>query len=97
MYVDNILILASDLNLVNDIKKFLSDHFDMKELGNADLILGMKIVRTDNSIHLCQSHYTQKLLDKFRYSDYSSVSTPYDPSIHLMKNTENSIHQEKYA
>ena len=52
----------------------------MKDLGNADLILGMKIVRTFNSIHLSQSHYTQKLLDKFGYSDYSSISTPYDPS-----------------
>ena len=97
MYVDDILILALDLNLVNDIKKFLSDHFDMKDLGNADLILGMKIVRIDNSIHLCQSDYTQKLLDKFGYSDYSSVSTPYDPSIYLVKNTKNSINQKKYA
>ena len=57
----------------------------------------MKIIRTKNSIYLSQSHYTQKLLDKFGYSDYSTVSTPYDPSIHLTKNTEKSINQEKYT
>ena len=97
LYVDDILILAPDLNLVNDVKKFLSHRFDMKDLGKAELILGMKIIRTNNSIQLTQSHYTQKLIDKFGYSNYSSVSTPYDPSIHLVKNTEISINQEKYA
>ena len=70
LYVDDILILAPDLDLVNDVKKFLSHHFDMKDLGKAELILRIKIIRTNNSIHLTQSHYTQKLIDKFGYSNY---------------------------
>ena len=50
LYMDDILILASDLNLVNDVKNFLSHHFDIKDLGKAELILGMKIIRTNNLI-----------------------------------------------
>ena len=37
------------------------------------------------------------ILDKFGYSDYSPFSTPYDPSIQLIKNTNNPVNQEKYA
>ena len=93
LYVDDILILAPDLNLVNDIKNFLSHHFNMKDLGNADLILGMKIIRTVESISLSQSHYTKKLIDKFGYSNYSTFSSPFDPSTHLTKNTGIPINQ----
>ena len=97
LYVDDILILAPNLDLINDVKKFLFHHFDMKDLGEANQILGMKIIRTSEYISLSQSHYTRSLIDKFGYSKFSSVSTPFDPSIQLLKNTENLLNQAKYS
>ena len=68
----------------------------MKNLSEADLILGMKIIRTSDSICLSQSHYPQMIINKFKYLDYFFVSTPYDLSIHLLNNTKRSVNQEKY-
>ena len=56
----------------------------MKDLSEADTILDITIIYTSDSICLPQSHYTQMVIHKFGYSDYSSVPT-HDPSIHLLK------------
>lgn len=40
-YVDDILTLTPGLNLIDDSKKNLSYHFDMKNLDKANLILEM--------------------------------------------------------
>ena len=69
LYVDDILIFGTDLEIINKIKEFLSQNFDMKDLGEAELILNTKIIRDDNRIALSQSHYVEKILKKFYYSD----------------------------
>ncbi|KAK6144709.1 hypothetical protein DH2020_021529 [Rehmannia glutinosa] len=97
LYVDDILIFGSNIHVINDTKKFLSNHFDMKDLGAVDVILGIKIIRNENSISLSQSHYIEKLLDKFNYSSVNPVSTPYDPTFKLRKNKGASVSQHKYS
>ena len=34
MYVDDILIFGTNIDLINEVKSFLSKSFDMKDLGN---------------------------------------------------------------
>ena len=41
--VDDILLDTNDLNLFRDTKKFLSNNFEMKDLGNASYVLGIQI------------------------------------------------------
>ena len=41
--VDDILLASSDVNLLLEIKKFLSSKFDMKDLGEASFVLGIEI------------------------------------------------------
>ena len=38
--------------------------FDMKDLGEANFMLGMKITKTCDEIYLNQSHYIEKILKK---------------------------------
>jgi hypothetical protein len=38
-------------------------------LGDASVILGVKIIRKDDSIILSQEHYVEKLLKKFGHFD----------------------------
>jgi hypothetical protein len=45
LYVDDILLASSDVNLLIETKKFLSSNFDMKDLGEASFILGIEIHR----------------------------------------------------
>ena len=43
LYVDDILLASSDVNLLLETKKFLSSNFDMKDLSEASFILGIEI------------------------------------------------------
>ncbi|TYK00058.1 hypothetical protein E5676_scaffold596G00040 [Cucumis melo var. makuwa] len=97
LYVDDMLIFGSNLHIINDVKSMLSANFDMKDLGEADVILGIKIARTENGISLDQSHYIEKILKKYNYFESKPACTPYDSSVKLFKNTGDSVNQSEYA
>nr|GEV62908.1 retrotransposon protein [Tanacetum cinerariifolium] len=65
-------------------KKFLSSRFSMKDMGEADVILGIKIKRKNKGIVITQSHYIEKILKKFNvlegYSDASWINHVEDSS-----------------
>src|SRR5438132_6367936 len=87
LYVDDILIFGMSLNLIKDVKDFLFENFEMKDLGEADVILNIKLLREDDGgIILVQSHYVEKVLSRFGFSDCKSAPTPYDPSVLIRKN-----------
>ena len=85
LYVDDMPSLGTNLLVVNETKKLLSSLFEMKDMGEADVILGIKIQKTNTGFSLSQSHYIEKMLKKFKHFDVTPVRTPYDPSIHLKK------------
>ena len=51
LYVDNILIFGSNMHFINDVKSFLSNYFDMKDLSPLDVILGIKLIKKNDDIH----------------------------------------------
>ncbi|GJZ17036.1 zinc finger, CCHC-type containing protein, partial [Tanacetum coccineum] len=65
-------------------KEFLSSRFSLKDMGEADVILGIRIKHKSNGIVISQSHYIEKVLKKFNYFDCTLVSTPMDTSEKLM-------------
>ncbi|KAK4384319.1 Retrovirus-related Pol polyprotein from transposon TNT 1-94 [Sesamum angolense] len=69
----------------------------MKDLGETDVIPGVKSRKTENGFSLCQSHYIEKLLKRFDRHEEISVRTPYDPSICLKKNNGDIVSQAEYA
>ncbi|XP_059309986.1 uncharacterized mitochondrial protein AtMg00810-like [Lycium ferocissimum] len=86
LYVDDMLIMSKDMIDINATKRMLASKFDMKDLGVADVILGIRIQRTPQGIALSQSHYIEKVLDKFKYLDFKIARTPIDVSYALQKN-----------
>ena len=98
LYVDDILIFGTNLNAIKEVKDFLSRSFEMKDLGVADVILNIKLLRDDDGgITLLQSHYVEKVLSRFGYSDVKFSPTPYDPSVLLRKNRGNARDQLRYS
>ncbi|CAJ2678824.1 unnamed protein product [Trifolium pratense] len=97
LYVDDMLIFGSNLSAVNAVKSLLCNNFDMKDLGEASVILGIKITRSEKGISLDQSHYVEKVLKKYGYFDCKTANTPCDASVKLFKNTGDSIRQSEYA
>jgi hypothetical protein len=59
LYVDDILIFGTSLDVINEVKSFLCQSFDMKYLGEADVIFSIKLIKGENEITLMQSHYVE--------------------------------------
>ena len=45
LYVDDILLIGNDVRVMSSVKIWLSSQFDMKDLGEASYILGIKLWR----------------------------------------------------
>ncbi|KAD5960509.1 hypothetical protein E3N88_11981 [Mikania micrantha] len=85
LYVDDILIVESDDKMIKSTKDMLKARFYMKDMGLVDLILGIKINRTQNGLVLNQSYYVDKILENFNTGDTSVAQTPVDTTQHLSK------------
>lgn len=44
LYVDDILLATNDKGMLHETKRFLSKHFEMKDLGEASFMLGIEIL-----------------------------------------------------
>ncbi|KAJ9556568.1 LOW QUALITY PROTEIN: hypothetical protein OSB04_011182 [Centaurea solstitialis] len=72
------LIIGGDDKMIRSTKDMLKSKFDMKGMGLSYVILGIKITRTQNSLELSQTHYVDKILEKFYKGDTSITKTPSD-------------------
>ena len=97
LYVDDILIMGSNNEIIKTTKKMFNNKFEMKDLGVVDVILGIKISKTSDGLILSQSHYIEKILKKFKQNDSSPMRTPIDVNLHLSKNNGKSLSQQEYA
>ena len=43
LYVDDILIVGDDLDAVNGLKQWLKSRFEVKDMGEAKYVVGIKI------------------------------------------------------
>ncbi|GKA75308.1 retrovirus-related pol polyprotein from transposon TNT 1-94 [Tanacetum coccineum] len=97
LYVDDMLIMGTNMDVINQTKKMLHSSFDMKDMGEADVILGIRIQKNSNGYILTQSHYIEKTLKKFGHYDDRPVVTPFDPKVQLKKNKGQSVSQLHYT
>nr|GEZ10014.1 zinc finger, CCHC-type [Tanacetum cinerariifolium] len=97
LYVDDILIFRTDQVQVDLTKEFLSSRFSMKDMGEVDVILGIRIKYESNGIAISQSYYIENFLKKFNYSDCTPVSTPLDTYEKLMPNKGLVVSQFEYS
>ena len=52
LYVDDMFIFGTNLQVVIETKSFIRSKFDMKDLGEAKMILGIKITKIINGLNL---------------------------------------------
>jgi hypothetical protein len=83
LYVDDILIFGTSLDGINEVKTFLCQSFNIKDMGEANIILNIKLIKGENEIILMQSHYVEKVLSHFGYKNNKPSPTSYDPSLVL--------------
>lgn len=76
LYVDDILLAGNDEGELLNIKLMLENEFKMKDLGEPQCFLGIKIDRNENGMFLSQSTYVRNLLKRFNMEDCNPSKTP---------------------
>ncbi|GJX01250.1 zinc finger, CCHC-type containing protein, partial [Tanacetum coccineum] len=69
----------------------------MKDMRDANVILGIRIKHESNRIEISQSHFIEKVLKKFNYFNCTPVSIPIDTSEKLMPNNGQAVSQLEYS
>ncbi|GJV50141.1 zinc finger, CCHC-type containing protein [Tanacetum coccineum] len=89
LYVNDMLNFGTNQVQIDLTKEFLSSRFFMKDMGEVDVILGIRIEHESNGIAISQSHYIEKVLKKFNYFDCTSEK--------LMPNNGHVVSQLEYS
>jgi Reverse transcriptase (RNA-dependent DNA polymerase) len=78
LYVDDILLASSDLDMLFETKRFLSKKFDMKDLGEASYVIGIEIYRdrSRGMLGLSQKAYIEKMLKRYNMQNCSPSVAP---------------------
>ncbi|MBW0488783.1 hypothetical protein O181_028498 [Austropuccinia psidii MF-1] len=88
IHVDDIVIFSKD---VSAFKNKIGSEFDIKDIGPADLILGIKVTQSEEKITLDQRHFSESLLNLYGMSECKEATTPLVPNKHLGPATSNEI------
>ena len=89
VYVDDLLILSSMMEALNEVKKALATKFEMSDEGDIDgnTHLGLRITRdhAKRSLTIDQETYAKSILARFGMQDCNPVVTPLNPGVKLLK------------
>ncbi|XP_070682532.1 uncharacterized protein [Malus domestica] len=94
---DHMLIMGTNKEIINWTKKILKSNFDVKDLGLADVILGVKIKRNQEGYILTQCHYIEATLRKYGHLKSKDAITHFDANSKLKKNKGDAISQREYS
>uniref|UniRef100_A0A2N9G4E2 Integrase catalytic domain-containing protein n=1 Tax=Fagus sylvatica TaxID=28930 RepID=A0A2N9G4E2_FAGSY len=83
LYVDDMIITGDDTTGICDLQKFLSQQFEMKDLGTLSYFLGLEVTSSYDGYYLSQAKYASDLLSKAGLTDSKTVSTPLELNVKL--------------
>ena len=100
VYVDNIILGGKSESKLNQVKRELSQKFEMKDLGPLHHFLGVKVIQDqlNESIWVGQPTYTERILHRFDIHNSNPVSSPVNPDVKLnaCENPDDVCNQEMY-
>nr|GEV21637.1 putative ribonuclease H-like domain-containing protein [Tanacetum cinerariifolium] len=75
IYVDEMIIIGDDKEEIAKLRKSLFIKFEMKSLGELKYFLGIKVLRSNQGIFMCQSKYILDLLTETGMVDCKPADT----------------------
>ena len=87
LYADDILLIGNDVGALFAIKIWLSNHFDMNDLGKTNSILRFKFLwdRMNKILSLSQTTYITKILVKFLVHNSKKGLLPFKHGVPISK------------
>eukprot|EP00253_Pinus_taeda_P022871 PITA_22871 len=85
LYVDDMLLVGNDKEIIHDLKTQFSSKFDMKDIGATSYILDMEIKRDQAKMKLWlnQRRYFETILQRFNMQDSKPVKVPIPVGVRL--------------
>jgi len=84
LYVDDMIITGDDLSGIRDLQHFLSQNFEMRDLGLLNYFLGLEVTSGSDGYYLSQAKYASDLLSKASLTDSKTCTSPLEPNIRLL-------------
>ncbi len=94
VYVDDIIPVSNDVDMLKAEKESLCREFEMVDQGEIHFVLGMSIKRdrTNKVLFINQAKYVESVLNRFRMQDCKPVSTPLEVGTTFHKRTDMKNH-----
>ena len=87
VWVDDIIIAASDMVLMSEAKQMLQERFRMKDLGRLSYFLGIDFKQGDGFVKMNQRRYLSKVLERFEMSSCKPRATPSEQKLEFGSET----------
>ena len=88
VWVDDLILAASNYNVLNRVKGMLTERFKMKDLGKLKHFLGIDFDQTDGNVKMSQKRYVNKILERFEMQDCKSRETPCEAKLEYTEDAE---------
>ena len=83
LYMDDMIITSDDLSGIQELKDFLNQQFEMKDLRHLSYFLGLEITHSTGDLYITQAKYAFDLLSQAGLTDSKTVDTPIELNAHL--------------
>ena len=85
VYVDDVLVTGSSLEMIARTKNILKTRFEMTDSGKCAFVLGIELLDgEDGSVTMCQRRYVDDVLKRFGMDECKAVASPVDVSSRLV-------------
>ena len=90
VYVDDLIILSSNMKAMVVLKSKLEEEYEMTDLGELHYCLSVEFVRdrANRTITMSQGKYLEEVLKRFGMEDCKPIGTPLDIKTTLLKLTD---------
>ena len=83
LYADDMIITGDNFSGIQELKVFLSQQFEMKDLGHLIYFLSLEITHSTDGLYITQAKYASELLSRAGLIDSKTVDTPVELNAHL--------------
>ena len=77
------MLNGDDLSGIQELKDFLNQQFEIKDLGHLSYFLGLEITHSTDGLYITQVKYASELLSRVGLTDNKTVDTLVELNAHL--------------
>lgn len=85
VYVDDLLVIGSDINMIIKFKKVMATRFEMSDLGKLRYCHRIEVTQREDGIILSQQRYETKILKEVELKGCNATHMPMDIGLNLSK------------